>query len=382
MESRNLLKNLVAAATLAVVALVLGGCSTAESDKTTGKSEPKQTSAKEKAATPTAPGKETAQSEETPATQTATEVPKAGEQPKGPVPPKVLPLVDDMKDLQRIDFCAPAWIDKKHKELVLEGETCKAGYPLEFFATFKNRGYESVIVVDSETKPSLVHKALLAMGAKPGHPVRFDPKFEAATGTEIAIEIRWKDKDGKVQKAPAQQWVRDIKTKKALDTNWVFAGSQFRGNPETKEEYYAADGGDFISVSNVPTATLDLPIHRRQCDGSPQLRRFRREHAPRKDPRDNRLEAEVGEARGGGSGDGKLVGPSPARGQGRPRDRTRRCACRRHGKSKQGRKEEIRAEGGGRNRKRPVVLIPNPYLTPAAGRTLSISRSMANGLRM
>ncbi len=177
------------------------------------------------------------------------------------MPPKVLPLVDNMADLVRADFCAPVWIDKKNKQLVLEGETCKAGYPLEFFATFKSRGYESVLVVDSDTKPSLVHRALLALGAKAGHPVRFDPKFEPATGTEIAIELRWKDKDGKVQKAPAQQWVRDIKTKKALDTNWVFAGSQFRGNPETKKEYYVGDDGSLISVSNVPWATLDLPIH-------------------------------------------------------------------------------------------------------------------------
>ena len=107
-----------------------------------------------------------------------------------------LPLVDNMDDLKKLDPNSPAWIDKKHKELILVGEACKAGYPLEFFATLPDRAYEAVVVIT--TRPSIVHAGLLVLGAKPGHPVRFDPEFRPATGTVIAIEVRWKDDKGKV----------------------------------------------------------------------------------------------------------------------------------------------------------------------------------------
>ena len=111
-----------------------------------------------------------------------------------------------------------------------------------------------------DVKPNLIHAGLLAVGAKPGTPAKFEPKYVPPTGTEVQIEVRWKDKAGKVQTAPAQQWIRDIKTKKAMEVNWVFAGSGFRKDPETGRDRYLADSGDFISVLNLPTATLDIPI--------------------------------------------------------------------------------------------------------------------------
>ena len=185
------------------------------------------------------------------------------EPPEPEAPPKVLelgpPLVDDVNDLKKLHAVWPVWIDRKHKQLVLMGETCRANYPLEFLATYPPRGYESILVV--QVKPSVVHAGLLALGAVPGHPARFEPKFEPATGTEVEIEVRWKDKAGQLQRAPAREWVRDIKTKQALALNWVFAGSGFWTDDETGQQVYRADGaGDFISVLNLPTATLDLPI--------------------------------------------------------------------------------------------------------------------------
>ena len=169
------------------------------------------------------------------------------------------PLVDDLSALRKLDAVFPAWIDMKHTQMVLMGETCRANYPLEFFATYPARGYESIVVI--QVKPSLVHAGLLRLGAESGHPARFEPKFEPATGTEVEIEVRWKDQAGKSRRARAQEWVRDIKTKKALELNWVFAGSGFWTDDETGKQVYRADSaGDFISVLNLPTSTLDLPI--------------------------------------------------------------------------------------------------------------------------
>ena len=51
-----------------------------------------------------------------------------------------------------------------------------------------------------------------------------------------------------------------MKTKKPLELNWVFAGSGMIRDPETGRTRYLADSGDFISVTNGSSATLDLPI--------------------------------------------------------------------------------------------------------------------------
>lgn len=169
------------------------------------------------------------------------------------------PLVDDINSLRRLHAAYPVWLDGKRKQVVMLGETCRANYPLEFFATFPARGYESIVTV--QVKPSIVHAGLLALGAEPGHPAKFEPEFEPATGTEVEIEVRWKDRDGKTQKARAQDWIRDLRTKKTLDLNWVFAGGSFWTDPANGKQIYRADSaGDFISVLNLPTATLDLPI--------------------------------------------------------------------------------------------------------------------------
>ena len=137
--------------------------------------------------------------------------------------------------------------------------------------------------------PSIVHAGLLAIGAEAGHPARFEQKsvpdkgsettIIPATGTEVAIEVRWKDQQGKVQSAPAQDWIRNIKTKKALDCNWVFAGSMFLIDEATGEKHYSADSGELICVLSLPNAMLDLPI---RSYGAIEARSFEafEEHLP------------------------------------------------------------------------------------------------------
>jgi hypothetical protein len=209
------------------------------------------------------------------AAETKTEEPPAkAEDPDDDTPVRKIrdlgsPLVDDVKALKRLDPVLPMWIDPKQKQVVILCEACKANYPLEFLITDRGRDYESVMVTDA--KPSVVHAGLLALGAKPGHPARFQPKYEPATGTVIQIEVRWKDKNGKRQTAKAQDWIRNIKTKQALDVEWVFAGSGFWLDETTGKKVYQADGGDFISVLNLPTAMLDLPI---QSAGALEERSF------------------------------------------------------------------------------------------------------------
>jgi hypothetical protein len=168
------------------------------------------------------------------------------------------PLVDSPQTLKRLDRSSPVWIDKQRKMLVLLGTTCRAGYPLEFFATYPDRSYESVVSI--YTLPSVVHAGLLALGAKPGKPVQWDPAFAPPSGTEVAIEVAWKDSGGQRRTARAQEWIRDINTKKELAVNWVFAGSVFWEDKTNHTRSYLADRGDFITVLNLPTSLLDVPL--------------------------------------------------------------------------------------------------------------------------
>jgi hypothetical protein len=119
--------------------------------------------------------------------------------------------------------------------------------------------HESILSAEIDARH--VHAALMAAGAEAGSPVRFRPEYKAAHGTVIKVSVQYED-EGKTKTVPAQQWVQNIKTRKALEQDWVFAGSIFfedRFNPKAPP-MYAANDGDVICVANFDTAMLDLPI--------------------------------------------------------------------------------------------------------------------------
>lgn len=173
---------------------------------------------------------------------------------------------------------AHAWVDPKHGTVIIDGEVCLREGPLEMFAcTRGTKEYESVVTLD--VKARLVHAALLVLGADPGGPVQFQPKYVPASGTPIDVRVSWYDASGKLQSAPAQHWVRNVRTKEPLTHDWVFAGSGFWQDPKTGIEYYQAEGGDFICVSNFPSAMLDLPIESTQANEGLLFEAFT-EHVP------------------------------------------------------------------------------------------------------
>ncbi len=202
-----------------------------------------------------------AQEPATPASDPAAEIPTP-ETPAPPADPDEKPKdtpSPDIPGLTRLDKNGDVWIDLKRKIVVVDGRVAMRQGQLEMFACPKGtKEHESVVAVN--TKAATVHAALLAVGAKSGTPVKFDPKYVPASGTTVEVLVLWKDKDGKNQKVRAQEWVQNLKTKKAMDYDWVFAGSGFWVDEETKTRHYHADAGDFICVSNFPTATLDLPV--------------------------------------------------------------------------------------------------------------------------
>lgn len=184
----------------------------------------------------------------------ASETPKSSAEEKPPKNP-----LDPTAKLRRLSPDCDVWLDIKNKQVVMEGEVCLRQGVLEMFACLKgSKEHESVVAI--KTKAFIVHAALLAIGAKSGTPVKFRPEYVPATGPEVEVMVFWKDEEGKEHKAKAQDWVRDLSTKKPMTHPWIFSGSIFSTNPETGQQFYGAEQGYLICVSNFSTAMLDLPV--------------------------------------------------------------------------------------------------------------------------
>lgn len=172
-----------------------------------------------------------------------------------PAPPK-LPEPKGARPLSK-DY--PIWIDPKEKSVIVEGQVALREGMLEMFACTRNtKEHESII--SANTKAWLVHTGLVALGAEPGHPVRFQPQYMPPTGTEIEVLIRYLDEKGKLQTARAQDWIKDNHTGKPMAYPFVFAGSSFYVDPDTNKQHYQGERGDFVCVSNFSTAVLDIPV--------------------------------------------------------------------------------------------------------------------------
>ncbi len=184
--------------------------------------------------------------------------------PEGSDPPEP-PRLPAPKGAEPMPEPNRVWIDRKQGTILVDGYVSLREGMLEMFACpVGTKEHESVVAVASQAQ--IVHAALLAIGAEVGSPVQFDPEFKPPTGTEIAIEVRWLDESGNWQSADARQWILDIRTQKPMTHSWVFAGSGFWKDEESGEEFYMAESGDFICVSNFSTATLDIPAESSQVN--------------------------------------------------------------------------------------------------------------------
>ncbi len=175
------------------------------------------------------------------------------------------PLAKDPPGMRRLMPGSDVWIDPVNKRVVLDGSVCLREGQLEMFAcTRGSKEHESIVAAD--TKAYAVHAALLAVGAAVGTPVQYQPKYEPATGAQVDVTVIWTDKQGTVHRDRAQDWILNVKTGKPLDSPWVFAGSGFWLDEATGTKHYLAESGDFICISNFPSAMLDLPVQRSQSN--------------------------------------------------------------------------------------------------------------------
>jgi hypothetical protein len=168
-------------------------------------------------------------------------------------------------NLTRLSKDDSVWIDTKRKLVVVDGEVAIRDGFLEMFACPQGtKEHESLVAVYS--KAYVVHTGLLAVGAVPGQPVRFNPQYRPVEGPVIDIYVLWRDSKGEKHSVRAQEWVRNTKTEKQMEQDWVFGGSGFWTDEETGTKHYYAEQGDLICLSNFGTAMLDVPIASSQSD--------------------------------------------------------------------------------------------------------------------
>ncbi|QDU27317.1 hypothetical protein ETAA8_24040 [Anatilimnocola aggregata] len=195
-------------------------------------------------------------------------LPSIGQETEKPTETKPeLPAIEKTPDgMVKLSKKHDVWLDTKRKAIVVDGKICLREGQLEMFACPKGtKEHESIVALNC--LPEEVHAGLLALGAKQGTTVKFDPEYKSATGEIVDIYVMWKEPDGTAKEVRAQELIKHAKTGKAMAYDWVFAGSGFYKDPENNRLHYQANGGDFICVSNFPTATLDLPVESTQANG-------------------------------------------------------------------------------------------------------------------
>ena len=195
-----------------------------------------------------------AESRPSPAAEAAPDEPAASSGSNSD-PAQIIPL----DGLTRLSQEHEVWIDRVRKRVVVGGEVCLNRGMLEMFACPQGtKEHESIVALNA--KAFEIHAALLAIGARPGSTVQYQPDYRPASGPVIDVTVQWKDDQGRPQSARAQNWIRHVKTGKTMEHDWVFAGSGFWKDTRTGKEQYLAEGGEVICVSNFGTAMLDLPI--------------------------------------------------------------------------------------------------------------------------
>lgn len=98
-------------------------------------------------------------------------------------------------------------MDFPNKRLFLKTTACLTSGLLEMFLCLKQtKEHESIVAVDAEAYT--IHAALVAMGAKEGTPVKFEPEYQRPSGDVIDIYMHYVDQQGKLQRRKAQELIR------------------------------------------------------------------------------------------------------------------------------------------------------------------------------
>lgn len=152
----------------------------------------------------------------------------------GEAAPKLVPLTKNGAVL----------LDAQGRRVLMKGKVVLRQGLLEMLVCKKQtKEHESILSVDAPA--FVVHTALLAIGAKPGTGVRYSPKFQPPSGQKIDVFLTWQDEKGKLNRVPAQQWIRHstrrfhtIVFEKLPEGLVLPKDSDLKYDPQTKELFW------------------------------------------------------------------------------------------------------------------------------------------------
>lgn len=153
-------------------------------------------------------------------------------------------------------------IDPAGRRIVIQAEVCLRQGLLELLLCgWGSKEHESIL--HTQVQPSALHAGLLALGLAPGKPAgmfQFEdqaPLVMPPRGQALSVTLRWTDANGQAAEAPAGRWLSAVGDGQAgVPGEWIFVGSDLLGN----NAYWADSSGELISVSNFPSAVLDVPF--------------------------------------------------------------------------------------------------------------------------
>jgi len=125
-----------------------------------------------------------------------------------PAPPQSVSLdIEPAPTAKKLNPSGTVLLDAANKKVVLRGELCLREGLLEMLVCkAKTKEHESIVSVDADAY--VIHAALMALSAKPGTPVKFQPEFTPPTGQKIDIYLGWTDEFGRPHRYPAQKLIR------------------------------------------------------------------------------------------------------------------------------------------------------------------------------
>jgi hypothetical protein len=148
----------------------------------------------------------------------ADESPNAATPPKDPprssrqeIPPVEVPkeLEPMFKEATALNPQKTVYLDKANNRLLLKTRVCLREGLLEMLiCKARTKEHESILTIDTDAY--VIHGSLVAIGAKPGSPVRFRPEYQPPQGDKINIWLNWVDAAGKSQRVEAQSLVRGM----------------------------------------------------------------------------------------------------------------------------------------------------------------------------
>lgn len=159
-------------------------------------------------------------------------------------------------------------IDRKANQIHVSGTVNMQRGLVEVFAcTSEGKTHESVLAIDCV--PSALNAAFLALGYKPGSPVKYGTeRYELPTGEPVWITVEWKTPSGETKRVRAEQLVFDRSTESAMATMaWVYVGSHMQSGPDPKKPTFAADAiKSLVTTYHDPTSIVENPLDSGQDD--------------------------------------------------------------------------------------------------------------------